>query len=79
MYFNNTWNGMTPAFQNSMLTFSTLSLVTGVLVGSQVVDSADNNKDVPAPPVWSERSKIRVEHTCPSLVPLWFPGGCWLL
>ena len=36
MYLNETWNGMEPAFQNSVMTITMLILVTGVLVGSQV-------------------------------------------
>ena len=36
MYLNEKWNGMEPAFQNSVMTITMLILVTGVLVGSQV-------------------------------------------
>ena len=36
MYLNDKWNGMQPAFQNSVMTICVLLLVTGVLVGSQV-------------------------------------------
>jgi hypothetical protein len=36
MYLNSTWNGLEPAFQNSVVTVSMLILVTGVLVGSQM-------------------------------------------
>lgn len=36
MYLNSTWNGLDPAFQNSVVTLSMLILVTGVLVGSQM-------------------------------------------
>lgn len=36
MYLNETWNGMEPAFQNSVMTITMLILVTGVLAGSQI-------------------------------------------
>jgi predicted small integral membrane protein len=36
MYLNSTWNGLEPAFQNSVVTLSMLILVSGVLVGSQM-------------------------------------------
>lgn len=37
MYLNSKWNGMEPAFQNSVMTTLMLVLVTGVLVGGQLV------------------------------------------
>jgi len=46
MYLNSKWNGMEPAFQNSVMTLGMLVLVTGVLVGSQLTD--DRNR-------WDER------------------------
>ena len=38
MYLNSKWNGLEPAFQNSVMTVSMLILVTGVLIGSQLVE-----------------------------------------
>lgn len=37
MYLNSKWNGMEPAFQHSVMTTLMLVLVTGVLVGGQLV------------------------------------------
>ena len=37
MYLNSKWNGLEPAFQNSVMTVSMLILVTGVLIGSHLV------------------------------------------
>jgi Predicted small integral membrane protein len=39
MYLNSTWNGLEPAFQNSVVTLAMLLLVTGVLIGSQMSSS----------------------------------------
>lgn len=36
MYLNAKWNGIEPAFQNSVMAITMLILVTGVLVGGQV-------------------------------------------
>ena len=36
MYLNSKWNGLEPAFQNSVMTVSMLILTTAVLIGSQV-------------------------------------------
>jgi predicted small integral membrane protein len=36
MYLNSKWNGLEPAFQNSVMTVSMLILVTGVLLGSHM-------------------------------------------
>ncbi|MEL0249720.1 MAG: DUF2165 domain-containing protein [Actinomycetota bacterium] len=36
MYLNSKWNGLEPAFQNSVATLLMLVLVTGVLIGSQM-------------------------------------------
>jgi predicted small integral membrane protein len=36
MYLNSKWNGLEPAFQNSVMTGMMLILVTGVLVGSHL-------------------------------------------
>lgn len=36
MYLNSKWNGLEPAFQNSVMTISMLILTTAVLIGSQV-------------------------------------------
>ena len=38
MYVNTKWNGMHPAFQDSVMTALMLILVTGVLVGSQLAE-----------------------------------------
>lgn len=35
MYLNSKWNGLEPAFQNSVMTVSMLILTTAVLIGSQ--------------------------------------------
>jgi len=45
MYLNSTWNGLEPAFQNSVVTVSMLILVTCVLVGSQMSSSRSNDSD----------------------------------
>jgi len=37
MYLNSKWNGMAPAFQNSVMTITMLILVTGVMFGSHLV------------------------------------------
>lgn len=37
MYLNSKWNGLMPAFQNSVMTVTMLILVTGVLIGSHLV------------------------------------------
>lgn len=42
MYLNSKWNGLAPAFQNSMITLAMLLLVTGVLIGSQMASSDDD-------------------------------------
>jgi predicted small integral membrane protein len=36
MYLNSKWNGLTPAFQNSVMTALTMIFVTAVLIGSQM-------------------------------------------
>lgn len=36
MYLNSKWNGLEPAFQNSVMTVSMLILTTAVLIGSQL-------------------------------------------
>ena len=36
MYLNSKWNGLAPAFQNSVMTALTLIFVTAVLIGSQM-------------------------------------------
>lgn len=41
MYLNTKWNGMQPAFQNSVMTALMLILVTGVLIGSQLVERSE--------------------------------------
>lgn len=38
MYLNSTWNGLEPAFQNSVVTMTMLILVTGVLIAGQLED-----------------------------------------
>jgi predicted small integral membrane protein len=37
MYLNSKWNGLEPAFQNSVMTVSMMILVTGVLIGGHLV------------------------------------------
>jgi len=44
MYLNSKWNGLEPAFQNSVMTVSMLILVTGVLIGSHLVESKADQK-----------------------------------
>lgn len=41
MYLNSKWNGMEPAFQNSVMTALMLLLVTGVLVGGHLAKEHD--------------------------------------
>jgi predicted small integral membrane protein len=41
MYLNSKWNGMEPAFQNSVMTVLMLLLVTGVLVGGHLAKEHD--------------------------------------
>ena len=36
MYLNSKWNGLEPAFQNSVMTGIMLMMVTGVLIGSHL-------------------------------------------
>ena len=36
MYLNSKWNGLQPAFQNSVMTALMLLLVTGVLIGGHL-------------------------------------------
>lgn len=38
MYLNSTWNGMEPAFQNSVATLLMLVLVTAVMIGGHLAD-----------------------------------------
>ena len=40
MYLNSKWNGMTPAFQNSVMTAFTLVVVLIVIIGSRLDDAA---------------------------------------
>ena len=47
MYLNSKWNGLEPAFQNSVITLLMLILVTGVLVGSQL----SSKEPIPPPKV----------------------------
>lgn len=42
MYLNAKWNGMEPAFQNSVMTVLMLVLVTGVAVGGRVEQDEAN-------------------------------------
>ncbi len=42
MYLNSTWNGMTPAFQNTVATLGMLILVTCVLVGSHLANEHED-------------------------------------
>ena len=41
MYLNSKWNGLEPAFQNSVVTLAMLLLVTGVLIGGQMSSSTE--------------------------------------
>ena len=43
MYLNSKWNGLEPAFQNSVATLLMLVLVTGVLIGSQMSSSRSDD------------------------------------
>ena len=45
MYLNSKWNGLAPAFQNSMITLVMLVLVTGVLIGSQVSSLSEDTSN----------------------------------
>ena len=42
MYLNSKWNGLEPAFQNSVITLAMLLLVTGVLIGSRMSASDED-------------------------------------
>lgn len=44
MYLNSKWNGLEPAFQNSVMTVSMLILVTGVLIGTHLVEQKTDQK-----------------------------------
>lgn len=41
MYLNSKWNGLMPAFQNSVMTITTLLLVVGVMVGGALAGRDD--------------------------------------
>ncbi len=43
MYLNSKWNGLEPAFQNSVMTAIMLLLVTGVLVGGHLAKEHDED------------------------------------
>ncbi len=43
MYLNSKWNGLEPAFQNSVMTALMLLLVTGVLVGGHLAKERDED------------------------------------
>lgn len=45
MYLNSNWNGLEPAFQNSVVTLAMLLLVTGVLIGSQMSSSSEDTSN----------------------------------
>jgi hypothetical protein len=47
MFLNRKWNGLDPAFQNSVMTAMMLVLVTGVLIGSHVVHEDDDGRVQP--------------------------------
>lgn len=44
MYLNSKWNGLEPAFQNSMLTLAMMILATGVAVGSHLESAKDSSR-----------------------------------
>ena len=43
MYLNSKWNGLDPAFQNSVMTVSMLVLTTAVMIGSQTSRERDRS------------------------------------
>jgi len=43
MYLNSKWNGLDPAFQNSVMTVSLLVLTTAVMIGSQTSRERDRS------------------------------------
>ena len=45
MYLNSTWNGMEPAFQNTVTTLGMLVLVTGVMIGGRLSDSREPERN----------------------------------
>lgn len=43
MYLNSQWNGLEPAFQNSVMTISMLILTVGVMMGGHLMKDSDNS------------------------------------
>jgi predicted small integral membrane protein len=47
MYLNSKWNGLTPAFQNSVMTITMLILTVGVMIGGQLYAEKDERETPP--------------------------------
>jgi predicted small integral membrane protein len=47
MYLNSNWNGLTPAFQNSVMTITMLILTVGVMIGGQLSAEKDERGTPP--------------------------------
>ena len=45
MYLNSKWNGLEPAFQNSVMTALMMVLVTGVLIGGHLAPGPRDHGD----------------------------------
>ncbi len=45
MYLNSTWNGMEPAFQNTVTTLGMLVLVTAVMIGGRLSESREPERN----------------------------------
>jgi predicted small integral membrane protein len=43
MYLNSKWNGLTPAFQNSVMTITMLILTAGVMIGGHLMKDNDTS------------------------------------
>ena len=44
MYLNSKWNGLTPAFQNSVMTITMLILTVGVMIGGHLSQESDETE-----------------------------------
>jgi len=44
MYLNSKWNGLEPAFQNSVMTITMLILTVGVMIGGHVSAEPDETE-----------------------------------
>ena len=44
MYLNSKWNGLEPAFQNSVMTITTLILTVGVMIGGHLMKDDEDSR-----------------------------------